>query len=91
MADSSKTEQATPRQREKARERGQVTRSRELTGALAMFVVAGVIALMAREGAGHWTDFFRNTLDSASSDSIGTNGPLLFWTSIEAIRWIFPM
>ncbi|MGD0734503.1 MAG: EscU/YscU/HrcU family type III secretion system export apparatus switch protein [Terracidiphilus sp.] len=91
MADSSKTEQATPRQREKARERGQVTRSRELTGALSMFVVAGVLALMAREGAGHWTDFFRNTLDLASSDSIGTNGPLLFWTSVEAIRWIFPM
>jgi len=91
MADSSKTEQATPRQREKARERGQVTRSRELTGALSMFVVAGVLALMAREGAGRWTDFFRNTLDSASSDSIGTNGPLLFWTSVEAMRWIFPM
>lgn len=91
MADSSKTENATPRQRQKARERGQVTRSRELTGALSMFAVAGVLALMAREGAGHWTNFFRNTLDSASSDSIGTNGPLLFWTSVEAIRWIFPM
>jgi flagellar biosynthesis protein FlhB len=91
MADSDKTEQATPRQRQKARERGQVTRSRELTGALSMFVVAGVLALMAREGAGHWTDFFRNTLDSASSDSIGTNGPLLFWTSVEALRWIVPM
>src|SRR5579863_9203681 len=91
MADSSKTENATPRQRQKARERGQVTRSRELTGALSMFAVAGVLALMAKEGAGRWTDFFRNTLDSASSDSIGTNGPLLFWTSVEAIRWIFPM
>jgi flagellar biosynthetic protein FlhB len=31
MADSNKSEQATPRQRQKARERGQVTRSRELT------------------------------------------------------------
>jgi flagellar biosynthetic protein FlhB len=91
MADSSKTEQATPRQRQKARERGQVTRSRELTGALSMFVVAGVLALTAREGASHWTEFFRNTLESASTDSIGTNGPLLFWTSVEAMRWIFPM
>jgi flagellar biosynthesis protein FlhB len=91
MADSSKTEQATPRQRQKARERGQVTRSRELSGAISMFVVAGVLALTAREGAGRWSDFFRNTLDSASNDSIGTNGPLLFWTSVEAMRWIFPM
>jgi flagellar biosynthetic protein FlhB len=91
MADSNKTEQATPRQRQKARERGQVTRSRELAGALSMFAVAGILALMAREGAGHWTDFFRNTLDSARTDSIETNGPLLFWTSVEALRWIVPM
>ena len=91
MADSNKTEKATPRQRLKARERGQVTRSRDLTGALSMFVVAGVLALMAREGAGRWTDFFRNTLDFARTDSIETNGPLLFWTSVEAMRWVFPM
>jgi flagellar biosynthetic protein FlhB len=91
MADSSKTEQATPRQRLKARERGQVTRSRELTGALSMFVVAGVLALMAKGSAGHWIDFFRNTLDSAQTQSIETNGPLLFWTCVEALRWVVPI
>jgi flagellar biosynthetic protein FlhB len=91
MADSSKTEQATPRQRLKARERGQVTRSRELTGALSMFAVAGVVALMARQGAGQWTDFFRNTLASSQSDSIETNGPLLFWTTVEGLRWVVPI
>ena len=91
MADSSKTEKATPRQRQKARERGQVTRSRELTGALSMFVVAGVIALSARQGVADWTEFFRNSLESANADTIGTNGPLLFWASVEAMRWIFPM
>jgi flagellar biosynthesis protein FlhB len=91
MADSSKTEQATPRQRLKARERGQVTRSRELTGALSMFAVAGVIALMARQGAGQWTDYFRNTLSSAQTESIETNGPLLFWTTVEGLRWVVPI
>jgi flagellar biosynthetic protein FlhB len=91
MADSSKTEQATPRQRLKARERGQVTRSRELTGALSMFAVAGVLALMARGGAVHWTDFFRTTLESAQAETIETNGPLLFWTSVEALRWVVPI
>jgi flagellar biosynthetic protein FlhB len=91
MADSSKTEQATPRQRLKARERGQVTRSRELTGALSMFAVAGVVALMARQGAGQWTDFFRNTLASAQTESIETNGPLLFWTTVEGLRWVVPI
>lgn len=90
MADSSKTEQATPRHRLKAREQGQVTRSRELTGAVSMFVVAGVMAIIARNGVAQWTDFFRNTLSSASTDSIEPNGPLLFWTSIQALRWVFP-
>jgi flagellar biosynthesis protein FlhB len=90
MADSSKTEQATPRRRLKAREQGQITRSRELTGAVSMFVVAGVMTLIAKQGAAQWTDFFRNTLSSASTDSIEPNGPLLFWTSIQAMRWVFP-
>lgn len=90
MADSSKTEQATPRHRLKAREQGQVTRSRELSGALSMFVVAAVMAIVARQGAAQWTDFFRNILSSASTDAIEPNGPLLFWTSIEALRWVFP-
>jgi flagellar biosynthetic protein FlhB len=91
MADSSKTEQATPRHRQRARSQGQVTRSRELTGALSMFVVAGVVGLMARQGAAQWTDFFRNTLNSAATDQIETNGPLLFWTSVEALRWVVPI
>lgn len=91
MADESKTEQATPRQRKRARERGQVTRSRELTGALAMAAVAGVVWFMGRDGVPQWTRFFRITLDLASSQSIEPNGPLLFWTSIEALRWVIPM
>lgn len=91
MADSNKTEQATPRHRQKAREQGRVTRSRELTSALSLFAVGGVLCLMVRQGAGHWTDFFRETLESANSDTIETNGPLLFWTSVEALRWIVPI
>ena len=90
MADSSKTEQATPRHRLKAREKGQVTRSRELTGALSMFAVAGVMAMVARNGVAQWTDFFRCTLNSAITDPMEPNGPLLFWTGIEAMRWIYP-
>ena len=91
MADANKTEQATPRQRQRARDRGQVTRSRELSGALAMAAVAGVVWMMGREAVPRWTTFFRNVLDSASSDTISANGPLLFWTSIEAMRWVFPV
>lgn len=91
MADSSKTEKATPRHRQNARNRGQVTRSRELSGALSMAAVAAVIFLMGRQAVPHWTYFFRATLDLASSQSITPNGPLLFWTSLEVVRWVFPI
>jgi flagellar biosynthetic protein FlhB len=91
MPDDSKTEQATPQHRRKSRQQGQVTRSRELTGALSMFVVAGVMMLITRQGTAQWSDFFRMVLESASTDSIQANGPLLFWTSVESLRWVFPL
>ncbi|MBB6145012.1 flagellar biosynthetic protein FlhB [Silvibacterium bohemicum] len=91
MADSSKTEQATPRRRQRARQQGQVTRSRELTGSLSLVAVAAVLSLVGRQVGPHWTDFFRNTLDSASTDTIEPNGPLLFWTSVEVFRWMVPI
>jgi flagellar biosynthetic protein FlhB len=91
MADSNKTEQATPHHRTKARERGQVTRSRELTSAVAMFAVAGMLALTAEQAIHHWTVFFRSALDAANTNEFDAGGPLLFWTSIEAFRWIVPI
>jgi flagellar biosynthesis protein FlhB len=91
MADSNKTEQATPRHRLKARQQGRVTRSRELTGAVSMVAVAGVISLTAEQAAHHWTDFFRNALDAASTGSMDVNGPVLFWTSVETLRWVLPI
>lgn len=91
MADSSKTEQGTPRHRQRARERGQVTRSRELTGALSMGAVAGVLWFMMRGAVPQWTTYFRNVLDASRSDTVDAGGPLLFWTSIEAMRWVFPI
>jgi flagellar biosynthetic protein FlhB len=91
MPESNKTEQATPRKRQKAREQGQVTRSRELTSAVAMFAVAGMLSLTAEQAAHHWTDFFRNVLDAANTNEFDASGPLLFWTSIEAFRWIIPI
>jgi flagellar biosynthesis protein FlhB len=91
MADESKTEKATPRHRQQARSRGQVTRSRELSGALSLSAVAAVMYLMGRDAVPHWTHFFRATLDMAATSSFDPAGPLLFWTSLEAARWVFPI
>ena len=38
---------------------------------------------------GHY--FFRNTLELASSEAIEPDGPLLFWTSVEVMRWVIPI
>lgn len=91
MAESNKTEQATPRHRKRARDRGQVTRSRELNGALSMAAVAGVVWFTGRTAVPRWTSFFQNALESARADSIDPGGPLLYWTAVEAMRWVFPI
>jgi len=90
MADSSKTEAATPRRREKAREKGQLARSRELPAVFAMVGVAGVLAIMTQGAVTHWTTLYRNTLDSAAKGDLEANGPVLFWSTVEVFRWIVP-
>jgi flagellar biosynthetic protein FlhB len=91
MADSSKTEQATPQRRRKAREQGQVPRSRELSAALSTAAVAGVVYFMGRVAVPYWSRYFRSTLELAGQDSIEPGGALMFWTSVEAMRWVFPV
>ena len=90
MADGSKTEQATPKRRSKAREQGQVARSRELPGVAALAAVSGVIVIMAPNAVTYWTALYRNCLYAASSD-IESNGPVLFWSAVEVMRWIVPI
>lgn len=91
MADGSKTEEATPKRRNKAREQGQVARSRELPGVLAFAAVASVMALMAPSAVTHWTVLYRNTIYAAATGNIEPNGPVLFWSAVEVMRWIAPI
>lgn len=90
MADSNKTEKATPQRRKKAREQGQVARSREFPGVLALVGVAGTAVLLAEGMAQHWRGLYASALDAAASDELSANGPLLFWSSVEVLRWIAP-
>jgi flagellar biosynthetic protein FlhB len=91
MADSSKTEQATPKRKTKAREKGQVARSRDLPGVFALAGVAGATMMMASTSVTHWTTFYRNTLYVAATGNFESNGPLFFWSSVEVLRWIVPI
>jgi len=91
MADSSKTEQATSKRREKAREQGQVTRSRELPSLLAMTGATTALMIMSQDAVSHWTTFYRMVLASAASTDVDSNGPVIFWSAVEVFRWIIPI
>src|SRR6476619_3592085 len=56
MADSSqeKTEEASPRQLEKARERGEVWQSKDLTASLVLAMAALTLSSLVDQGASHF-------------------------------------
>ena len=91
MADANKTEKATPQRRKKAREQGQIARSRELPGTLALFGVAGTTLLLAGNMAQHWRGLYDSALYAAADSSFSANGPLLFWFAVEVLRSITPV
>ena len=91
MADENKTEQATPQRRQKAREQGQMARSRELPSVLAIVGAIAALRFVALDTIPHWTMFYRSLLDMALHENFQSNGPVLFWSSVEVFRWIVPV
>jgi flagellar biosynthesis protein FlhB len=70
MPQANQTEQATPRRREKAREKGQIARSRDLIGASSG--VAATLILFTQMAAFPqlWRAFLRDCLEGAASGSL---------------------
>ena len=91
MADSNKTEKATPSRRRKAREQGQIARSKELPALLALVGVAGTALLLTENMAQHWRGLYSSSLEIASAEDFSASGPILFWCSVEVLRWIVPI
>jgi flagellar biosynthesis protein FlhB len=75
MADESKTERASPRRRQKAREQGQVARSRDLTAGLAAMTAVVCYAWQMPNFAAAWRGLFRRALEAATGDQ----PPVLDW------------
>ncbi len=86
MPQANQTEQATPRRRQKAREKGQVARSRDLIGASAS--VAATLVLFTQMSAFPqlWRRFFRDCVEGAASGSLRMDAltPLLTHASLFA-------
>ena len=89
MADESKTEQATPRRREKAREQGQVARSRELSSALALLTLTMLVWWQAEVWRIQWREFLARTLP-LPSDDMKAYVTILQRTAMLIFRWGAP-
>jgi flagellar biosynthetic protein FlhB len=87
MAAENKTEQATPQRRRKAREKGQIARSRELSSALAIVAAVLVIAWQSDSAVLQWRQYLSRLLDIAASSDIKMRTPVLEWGIATAMRW----
>jgi flagellar biosynthetic protein FlhB len=90
MSSDNKTEQATPRRREKAREQGQVARSRELPAALAVATALLVLGWTASASFETWREYARAVMDYAARSELHLDSPIVGWTQIVILRWIAP-
>jgi len=85
MPQDSKTEQPTPRRRQKAREKGQVARSRELVASLATGATIAVLAWQAPTFAGQWRELLRNVLSWAAKNDLRLDGALVGWNNLNVL------
>jgi flagellar biosynthesis protein FlhB len=90
MADEDKSQRATPKRREKARERGQVVRSRELPSALGLLAVAALVRFGNQGWIPVWRDLFRHLLDDSSRGDMTAITPLVHLTAWNVVRWAAP-
>jgi len=90
MADDDKSQRATPRRREKARERGQIVRSRELPAALSLLGVALFLRWGVAGWIPVWRDSFRDLLARSSHADLQMMTPLVNGTAWGVLRWAGP-
>jgi flagellar biosynthetic protein FlhB len=81
-----KTEQATPRRRLKAREEGQVPRSRELSNSLATLAALFVFAWQIDKATASWAQYTRYALTAAMTTDLRPEAELLPRTVWFALR-----
>ncbi len=91
MPEDNKSEKATIRQRQRARARGQVARSRDLASALTLLTVTTALVYMARLWIGAWRAFFVRVLETASLPGTGVGTSVFSWTALAVARGVGPI
>ena len=85
-----KSEKPTARRRNKAREKGQVARSRDLSSALALCGAFGLIAWQGAAGVEAWRALLRYAFDVAGSEQLMPTNSLLIWSGWTIVRCAVP-
>ncbi len=83
-----KTEQPTPRRREKAREQGQIARSRELSSAFAVLACVFILQWRSPADIFEWSRLVASLLDRAALHSSLDINSLLFRVELSTLRWV---
>ncbi len=86
MANGDKTEQATPRRRQKAREKGQLAHSRDLISGLAVGTTVVVLAAQVPGFAAQWRGLLQHSLDAAVQTDGSGAAPLLTAAGFAVVR-----
>lgn len=90
MADEGRTEQATPRRRQRARTEGNVPRSRELPAALAVMALVLFLWWHPSDWKGEWRRLFERALTSAVHTDMAAGTPVLNWVGWVIYVWAGP-
>ena len=90
MADN-RTEQATARRRQQARERGQVLRSRDLAAALTLLAVVFLVAWKPEASIGRWQLYFQDLLNNSISSDWAGSVPVVSQTIVTVGLWLGPI
>ncbi|HXX20308.1 MAG TPA: EscU/YscU/HrcU family type III secretion system export apparatus switch protein [Candidatus Acidoferrum sp.] len=91
MPGENRSERATGRRREKAREKGQVPRSRDLVMALTLLTVTITLAWQPQMWVGRWRDLFGRLLAASCTSDIGVGTAIFSWTALTVAQWIAPI
>jgi len=86
-----RTEQATPRRRTKAREKGQVLRARDLAAALTLLAVVILLAWHPEVWVTRWQAYFARALNASVLSDWTDNVPVIGWTSLAVAQCVAPV
>jgi flagellar biosynthetic protein FlhB len=91
LSGDNRTEHATPRRHNKARERGQIARSRELPSALVVLAMTLLLGWKAPAWAGQWRGLFRQFMNAGIKGDISSGTTIATKVGWTMFDWMGPI